>query len=190
MRIGYISDLHVEFRKPDFIEMLTAYLNSFKNEVDFLIIAGDIYSDSKRRKRFLESLELPIKTIMGNHDFFKTEVFDDFWGEDGIVGACLWTNFNNNPLSEYDAAKWIWDFKYIPNWTTAQCKFLHEKQLQAILDSPSEIVVTHFTPSKQSNTEKFLNDPHNDYFCNSLEGKILESNKKLWIHGHVHSHHD
>ena len=35
-----------------------------------------------------------------------------------------------------------------------------------------------------------LIDPLNPYFCNSLDGDILESDKTLWIHGHVHSRWD
>lgn len=189
-RLGYISDLHLEFVDSVAINKTIDYLNSFKGQVDFILFGGDTHSDQKKRKKFFDAIEVPYKMVMGNHDFFKIEVFDDFFDEDGIVGACLWTNYNNKPLVEFDARRLIWDYKYIPNWTTTQCKYLYEQQLQKIMDSPSKIVLTHFTPSLQSVTSKFVGDPLNEYFCNNLDELILKSDKKVWIHGHVHSRHN
>jgi calcineurin-like phosphoesterase family protein len=195
--LGYISDLHLEFRKDmvkdgvSFDDVVIDYFNSFTGKIDFLIIAGDIHSDQKKREKFLSRLTVPVKYVMGNHDFFKLEVYDDFFDEDGITGAGLWTNFNNNPLNEIIAREQIWDYRWIPKWTTEKCKALHFEQMRKIMASPSEIVVTHFPPSFGSITDRFKGDPLSTaYFCNNLDSQILGSNKKLWIHGHVHSDHD
>lgn len=189
-RLGIISDLHLEFRDTTTAIKLLEYIDSYKKEIDFLIIAGDIHSKKILRDYFLSQITIPYKFVMGNHDFYKHPVYDDFFDSDGIVGGCLWTNFNNNPMTELLASSQIWDYKYIPDWNTHKCKIMFVNQLHKILNSNSEIVVTHFTPSRGSITKQFKDDPLNGYFCNDLDNLILESGKKLWIHGHVHSNHD
>lgn len=48
--------------------------------------------------------------------------------------------------------------------------------------------MTHFSPSRKSIEDRFRNDHAiNPYFCNNMDERILDSDKKLWIHGHVHS---
>lgn len=185
MNLAIISDLHLEFRSKAEIQEVCDYLNSIKDQ-DFLLIAGDTHSNKKERKKFFDKLEVHFKYVMGNHDFYKTEVYDDFFDEDGIVGCCLWTNFNNDPLSEFKAGRYIWDYKYIPNWTTQKCKELNEIQVEKIFNSPSEIVVTHFPPAFECISPKHVGDILNPYFNNNLGKRILDSNKKLWVCGHTH----
>jgi hypothetical protein len=115
---------------------------------------------------------------MGNHDFFKQPVFDDFIDKDGIITTTLWTNFDNNPMIEMDAQRGIWDFKYIPGFTTTICKFLHEQQKKAIFESNSDVVVTHFGPSHFSISDVYKGDPLSSYFCNEMTDKIMMSTKK------------
>jgi hypothetical protein len=151
-----------------------------------LLIGGDIHSSRRKREQFLEKITIPFKYVMGNHDYFKTEVFDDSFDEDGIVGGCLWTNFNNNPNDAWYASRRIWDFKYIPDWNTEKCINMNKEHVDKIFNSPSEIVLTHFTPSFQCIAQKHAGDPLNTYFNNNLDTKIFDSNKKFWICGHSH----
>ena len=183
--IGYFSDSHLEFRDAKFIDEVVTFINGHKH-LDMLLIGGDIHSDSKKRKKFLERITIPFKHVMGNHDYFKTEVYDDSFDEDGIVGACLWTNFNNNPNDSWYASRRIWDFKYIPEWTTAKCAEMNRAHVDKIFASSSEIVLTHFTPSFQCIADKHKGDPLNSYFNNNLDKMIYGSNKKFWICGHSH----
>lgn len=190
MKIGYLSDLHLEFRGDIFEEDVLDYLNEGSKNLDLLVIAGDICSNKKRRENFLYKLEHPCRVTLGNHDFKDQEVHDDFFDENGIVSAGLWTNFGNNIEVEQRSLTDLWDFRWINNWDINRCKELYESQLQKILDSPSEIVVTHFSPSLQSVDKQFIGDILNPYFCNDLDEVIKKSNKKIWIHGHIHSQWD
>lgn len=191
MRIGYLSDLHLEFYTEDlnkFGQETLELLNSQK--VDKLIIAGDLHSNYKKRKKFLESLTVPFLFVEGNHDYKKEYVSDNTKDLDGIISTTLWTNFQNNDDAKKEVSQW-WDYRWINNWTIEKTVELFNQQVEAIFWSDSEIVVTHFAPSMKSVEEKYKDSGvENYYFCNDLDERIKNSNKKLWIHGHVHSQHD
>lgn len=63
--------------------------------------------------------------------------------------------------------------------------------LRSVLSSDFDgktVVVTHFAPSLKSADPRYGITPMTAGFCNSLDG--LMSKADLWIHGHVHHHHD
>lgn len=191
MKIGYCSDLHLEFYNKEFARNTAEQLRQAQDECDVLVIAGDLHSNYHKRIHFLDKLKSNLFFIPGNHDFRKTTVIGStVTVTNDIIGATLWTNFNNDPLAEAVVRGW-WDFREIPHWSTSRCKDHYEHEVEKIFESDNSIVVTHFAPSLQSVEEKYKNAGiENYYFCNDLDTRIHNSNKKLWIHGHVHSQHD
>lgn len=190
MKIGYCSDLHLEFYSSSFRNTALEILRESQDKVDILIIAGDLHSDFHKRKRFLEKLKPNFLFVPGNHDFRKSTVYDTFSVNEDIVSSTLWTNLQENPLTEAEVIRW-WDFREIRYWTIQECKQRFYSESKRILESECPIVVTHFAPSMKSVEEKYKDAIiDNPYFCNDLDDLILKSNKKLWIHGHVHSQHD
>ncbi len=190
MKIGYCSDLHLEFYNKQYARDTAEMLVEVQKNVDLLVIAGDLHSDRHRRFHFLKKLSPNYLFVPGNHDFRKIGVPNTFRDGAGIASATLWTNFNNDPLAELAVRDW-WDFRNILYWTTSSCKRMYGVEVEQIFNSSSEIVVTHFAPSLQSVEEKYKDaGVENYYFCNNLDERIRNSNKKLWVHGHVHSQHD
>lgn len=191
-RLGIVSDMHFEFRDRLEIEHVIDTCN--KAECDKLIIAGDIWPNSEFVGWFLSEMKLPYFFVPGNHDYWYKPIVDDFHDEDGIVGACLWTNFDESPWIEQSSRYSLSDFSFVKEDNTRiisdKMKEMFYSQSKRIFQSPSEIVVTHFAPSMMSVHERFKGDPFNVYFCNSLEEEILDSNKKLWVHGHTHNSFD
>jgi Icc-related predicted phosphoesterase len=185
MKLAYISDLHLEFLAHTYQKISEQYLEDFNNlKVDKLIIAGDLHSKWKIRERFLDRIEIPYIFIEGNHDYLGKEVTDNFFDQDDICGATLWSSLYG--LDKNDLSL-LWDFRWIHEWTPEKCSNMFYKQRDQIFNSPSEIVVTHFAPSLQAVDPRFIGDKLNPYFCNDLDDLIRTSNKKLWIFGHTHT---
>ena len=189
MKLGIISDIHLEFRSDYFRDSVIDEINSC-SEVDFVIIAGDIDADQERRQTFLNQLSVPFKYVLGNHDHYGNHLTSHRFDENGIVGATLWTNFGNDQFIKNMSGKRINDFRHIKGFTADVCESLFYDEFKFLMQSQSEIVVSHFPPSMRSVTEQYRGDLLNPYFCNDLDDFIMNSNKKLWIHGHVHSNHD
>lgn len=79
MKIGFISDLHIDrnFEKPP-IDYLTTLRDAIRlNQLDMLVIGGDISNHFTSTFRFVETLqkqaEIPVYFIPGNHDFWEEE---------------------------------------------------------------------------------------------------------------------
>lgn len=191
MKLGIVSDLHLEFRDANFFYDISDKLH--ESEADVIILAGDIHSQKIMRDLFLKSIQKPYFFVHGNHDYYNkfAVVEDDFHEEifDGvkIAGACLWTNFANNLEAEYLASRSINDFRAIPNFSTKQCRDMFFLQFSKLVSSDAEIIVTHFPPTYATENPLFIGNPLNPYFMNDLDGWIKESGKKLWIHGHTHT---
>ncbi len=77
MRVGFISDLHIDrnFERPpaDYLKRLKQMVS--KKDLDMLIIGGDISNHYTRTLTFVENLqnlaEIPVYFIPGNHDFWE-----------------------------------------------------------------------------------------------------------------------
>ena len=78
MKIGYISDLHLDFWvKKDYVHLTVEVLKDTLNiqESDVLIIAGDLGHDFEQNKRFLLMAREYAKDVIivnGNHDMYLT----------------------------------------------------------------------------------------------------------------------
>ena len=190
MKLGIVSDLHLEFKLHDQYAMdsIRDQINSC--EADRIVFAGDTCAPKFDRDLFLSTITKPYFSILGNHDYYTQTWYDDYQEDDLMTGGCLWTNFNNDPTAKYLASRYINDFRVIKGFTVDKCEEIYYNHLEKIFASDKEIVVTHFPPSFRHIRPEFAGDPLNGYFCNNLDERIMDSNKKLWICGHVHTRYD
>lgn len=185
MRLGIISDIHLEFAPWDFTE---------QDDVDLYICAGDIATEdrSATRDKFLTK-HPNLFYIYGNHDYYCAPFSEEPVKSlmiDGvkIVGATLWTDLTN-PLHWYhyqtgmNDAFWI-DGLYPDTYQEAHCN-----HLKFLTESEADVIVSHHSPSYQSVPEEFKGSTLNPAFATELSGVILDMKKppKLWVHGHTHT---
>ncbi|MBA5728241.1 metallophosphoesterase [Aerococcaceae bacterium INB8] len=78
MRIGFISDLHVDnftYEVQDYVDVLTEEIK--KNELEMFVIGGDIANSYKATTHFVEALQEQANTLVyfipGNHDLWDRE---------------------------------------------------------------------------------------------------------------------
>lgn len=73
MRIGFVSDLHIDFnRQYDFVSVLAQLVSDKK--LDQLVIMGDSANGLQRNLQFYRRLDqrlaVPFHTLIGNHDLY------------------------------------------------------------------------------------------------------------------------
>ena len=209
MKIRVLSDLHLEFE--DFCIV-------YQGE-DILILAGDICPDFKRAsnliKQYINTYNIPVILILGNHDFWynsfdivrelwKKEKINNFYlldnnivkiGDILFVGTTLWTDATNDEL---DIVSWyVADFDHIydmnsEKWIEENVKAIKFLK-QTVRDNKNEkiVVITHHLPSYKSIAPKYEGNKYNAGFANNgLDRFILSSNIHTWIHGHTHINRD
>lgn len=192
MKLAIISDLHLEFRSA--MEFCKMYDNITSYDYDVIVIAGDILPNKLMRDWVLDEFrkKSPVVWCMGNHDFYGNTVKDDFSvttiGGKKFASACLWTNFNKNPVSEFYAGRGVTDYRKIKDWNTHKTTEMFNAQKNKLEAEQADVVVTHFPPSPQAIHNKFVGDSLSDYFANNLD--ISSFGAKLWISGHTHSSFD
>jgi len=214
MKIRLLSDLHTEFRLP----YKTHPMSEYRGE-DVLVLAGDIASGSTNTidviKHF-KNVGFPnIVYVPGNHEYYGTD-FDDFNQKmqdkcsrlpgvhylnpgsvfiDGVlfVGATLWTNFGDNPLSEHAAKTNINDFRVIKNFSVGRARRSYYDHLDHIKRAYEDrgdhkvVVVTHFLPARECIAPRWRGpDLLNDYFANNLGEYIATMSDTTWMFGHTH----
>ena len=215
MKIRYLSDLHLEFIKPD---KLGKFIGQISPGIDDIcVLAGDIgipthfhydalmkYVSKNFKKTFV---------IAGNHEYYnKTKTMDEinlhleeyFKKYDNItflnnsyevyngycfVGSTLWSKIIDVTYAINDITK-IYDLDYIKyNKLNETCiKFLDET-----LDKNENcIVITHHLPSESLIDSKYKTDfmkNYNQWFYSNLDDLILNQKDKIkcWIYGHTHT---
>jgi len=106
MKIGFTSDLHIDYNREYDIE--NAIINTYKKyNLSTLMIAGDISNSTKTTKEFMNRLwnkGLSVYAIYGNHDYYTLEkgfhedrdemsgfpiIFEDW----GIIADTGWYNY-------------------------------------------------------------------------------------------------
>jgi Icc-related predicted phosphoesterase len=122
-----------------------------------------------------------------------------------FLGATLWTDFalNGNPIvSEVVAQTGMNDYRRIrtlPNYSRlkpSETRRFHMESRRWLEEQVFSrnggkiVVVTHHAPSPQSIPPTFQESAFNPSFASDMTRFIIESNVKLWIHGHIHSHSD
>lgn len=212
MKIGYMSDLHLEFEPFQLPE----------SGFDLLILAGDT-APGDRGVLWLKSLELkyPVVYILGNHEYYRNAyprliqklkqlaegtnihvLENDAFSFNGItiLGCTLWTDYNltgNQPLSELAVSQFMNDYRLIrksPSWSkfrTADALAAHRASLywlkkQFLATRENVIVVTHHAPSARSIPHHLKESEINPAYASNLDEFVLEHQPLAWIHGHVH----
>lgn len=214
MKIRLLSDLHTEFRLP----YKTHAMSEYRGE-DVLVLAGDIASGSTNTmdviKHFLDCGFPEIIYVPGNHEYYGGN-FDEFnakmenacmefenvhflnpgkvnIGNVQFVGATLWTNFAENPISQSAARRGINDFQQIRGFDVNRCAktyyehFAFIKQAYEMRVSDHTVVITHFLPARECIAPRFRGpDLINDYFANDLGEYISTMSDATWLFGHTH----
>jgi predicted phosphodiesterase len=196
-----MSDLHLEWHKDQgksFIDALPVCAYT-------LILAGDICGYSQIRgvlERFSKKWK-NVVYVAGNHEYYGMQ-FNNMgaiwsgvhhnldnvhWLEfdgtliDGqrIHGGTLW--FNEHPseprvVNDFTQIRMLEPAVYDRNLKTRQ--YFYDSV------EPGDVVVTHHTPSYQSQSERWAAQPGGCWFHNNLDSLMYEKEPRLWVHGHTH----
>jgi Icc-related predicted phosphoesterase len=211
MKLLILSDLHLEFTT---INEQKKFIKSLDNDVDALILAGDITT----RTNLINNLELfcssfkNVVYIHGNHEYYGSSIksITDrmnillaqnknlFWlnnstcviDKQRFVGTTLWFPFEKTKKNQ-DLSYFLNDFEKIEDFSMIvdsenqkSQKFLTETVQN------TDIVITHHLPSKKSISSRFENNDLNMFYITHLDEFIVERGPKLWVHGHTHDSFD
>ena len=215
LHIRYLSDLHLEFIKPNEIEQFIKKIPSGIDET--CILAGDIGNPYQSNYNiFMEFISKNFKktfVISGNHEYYnktkKIEETNDFLKEyfnkfNNIsflnnsyeiycgycfIGTTLWSKNTNHEYKINDVYK-IPNFDYIEynRLNMLSVDFLED----ALKNNENCVVITHHVPSNSLIDIKYKTQnmfPYNQWFyCNMDELIETNGNKiKCWIYGHTHT---
>jgi predicted MPP superfamily phosphohydrolase len=213
--IRYLSDLHLEFIKPNKIKH---FINKIPSGLDEIcVLAGDIGNPYQSNYdifiKFISKNFKKIFVISGNHEYYnktKTvqetnefmkdyfqqfdnisflnnnyEIYDDYC----FIGTTLWSKITNPEYEISDTTK-IPHFDYIQynRLNMLSVEFLED----ALQNNHNCVVITHHVPSDflidiKYKTKMLL--PYNQWFYCNMD-KLIETyeNKiKCWIYGHTHT---
>lgn len=205
MRFKLVSDVHSEYMDDHGV----LFFNELPNDVDVLILAGDICDDVTLShvldivsKRFADIVYVP-----GNHEVWGTtfdvhdsrmtsldESYDNVHvlnpgvatiHGSRIVGCTMWFRKTMDSVLCQNKTN---DFRMIREFTRdvydvnkRHLSFLHENVCTG------DIVVTHHLPSLRSVPDMYIDSPTNCYFVCELDEFIKERKPMIWCHGHTHS---
>ena len=214
MNIRYLSDLHLEFIKPNKLEK---FINNIKpNLNEICILAGDIGKpNSENYNIFMNFINNSFKKtfiIAGNHEYyhktnsiedtnnFLIEYFKQFknisflnntyehYENKCFIGATLWSKITN-PIDEINDVYQIPNFNYIKyNHLNMICTDF----LEDIVEKNNNcVIITHHLPSESliDNKYKVPNMiPYNQWFYCNLDSFIEKYKSKIdcWFYGHTH----
>ena len=118
-----------------------------------------------------------------------------------FLGCTLWTDFalfGEPRLAGIEATQSMNDFRKIrrsPGYSrlrSIDAAVLHRQSLtwlrQALTahDASKTVVITHHAPSDRSIPPQYTTDILSAAYASSLEDFILQTQPKLWLHGHTH----
>lgn len=217
MRIRYISDIHLEFIKPD---RINNYLKNFKplflpyNEV--LVLAGDIGNPFQEHYHtFMQHISTNFKKtfyIAGNHEYYgkrsmkeTTEYLTDYFKKynnitflnntyedyEGyrFIGTTMWSHISN---PEYE----INDVYSIPGMNYKLYNSLNSESIDFLtrtlaISSTNNIIITHHQPSKLLVDNKYKGpkmSPYNQWFYCDMDNFIIENKNKIKCWIYGHTH--
>jgi predicted phosphohydrolase len=215
MKVRYLSDLHLEFIKPNKIEKFISNIPSGLNEI--CILAGDIGNPyQKNYDIFMNFISKNFKKtfcIAGNHEYYNktktiqetNEFLESYFQQFNnisflnnnyeiyynycFIGTTLWSKITN-PIYRIN------DVYSIPNFDYIQYNRLNMLSVDFLQDALQKnkncIVITHHMPSSSLIDIKYKThkmQPYNQWFyCNMDE--LIEKNEnkiKYWIYGHTHT---
>lgn len=216
LKIRYLSDLHLEFIKPD---RLSRFINKIPVATpdEICVLAGDIGNPYEPNydtfMKFINSNFKKSFIVAGNHEFYnKTKSIDDtilylhqyftkfenitfldnsfeIYENHCFIGSTLWSKITD-PDHEIN------DIYYIPNFTIDKYNFLNEKSVEnlemTLQNNNNCIVITHHVPSydlidSKYKTKKMM--PYNQWFYCDMNNTITKNQDKIkcWFYGHTHS---
>jgi len=213
MRLHILSDLHLEFEPftPPAVEVdvvilagdvgtgrngLKWALKTFPDRPVIYVLGNHEFYGQKLQKLIKELQELADGTNIRLLENEQCSI-----GEVVFLGATLWTDFglNGNPVvSEVVAQTGMNDYRRIrtlPRYSRlrpSDTRRLHMQSRQWLEDQVFSlkgrkvVVVTHHAPSRESIPPAFDGDPCNPAFASDLSRFIVESEARLWVHGHIH----
>lgn len=199
MRIGIISDIHLESREHGYGETPAGKEHVYggfsieKQNLDLLIVAGDTHPYPHIRvrafNRLSEIMSCPVIAADGNHDFYHGNWPSDDPGMIHRIGnlkiavASLWTWLEpQDGLLKH----LISDFSYIQGINVQKWNDLHLRHLDVLKNAKADVVVTHHAPFSLSTAEQYKGDKMNPFFINTRIDPAHFGSTKLWVHGHVH----
>jgi hypothetical protein len=217
MRLHILSDLHLEFEPftPPAVEAeavilagdvstgrngLKWALKTFPHRPVIYVIGNHEFYGQKLQKLIKELQELADGTNVHLLENGSCRI-----GDVVFLGATLWTDFalNGNPVvSEVVAQTSMNDYRRIrtlPRYSRlkpSDTRRLHVESRRWLEDQAfahrdwKVVVVTHHAPSIESIPPAFAGDPCNPAFASDMSRFIVESEARLWIHGHIHSYCD
>lgn len=136
------------------------------------------------------------------HLMENTTIIDE---DVAFIGATLWTNFDNNPVTMMAARTYMYDYTTVKFYDLSidQYRLLHpddvvrqfEFSKHYIMSETKKhkaagrrvVVITHHGVSYQSVGKQYAGDPMNSAFVSALDYDIEDAAPNLLIHGHVHS---
>ena len=213
MRLHILSDLHLEFEPftPPAVEAdvvilagdvgtgrngLKWALKAFPDRPVIYVLGNHEFYGQKLQKLIKELQELADGTNIRLLENEQCSI-----GEVVFLGATLWTDFglNGNPVvSEVVAQTGMNDYRRIrtlPRYSRlrpSDTRRLHMQSRQWLEDrvlslkGRKVVVVTHHAPSRESIPPAFDGDACNPAFASDLSRFIVESEARLWVHGHIH----
>lgn len=202
MKIGILSDLHLEFRQL-YVQAVMFEDTSVLPYLglpepgnpgcDLMILAGDIHPNASIRaalRRTILRAYPNVSVIMteGNHDFYGSafpvdpNVTVDVIGGFKIAATTMWTH-----LSAWDEvqARAFSDFLHIEGVTAARWNYNHGASVCALSEAEPDIIVTHHAPSERSVGPAWKGHLLNNFFRTEVDFTLFPK-AKLWVHGHVH----
>jgi len=215
MKLRYLSDLHLEFIKPNKIEQFIRQIPSGIHEV--CVLAGDVGNPYQSNydvfMNFISNNFKKTFVISGNHEYYnKTKTIQEtnrFLKEyfskfnnisflnnecekyDGFcfIGTTLWSKITN-PKYEINDVYNIPNFDYIKynGLNMLSVDFLED----AINNNKNCIVITHHIPSSSLIDVKYKTSkmrPYNQWFYYNMDDLIETKGSKIkcWIYGHTHT---
>lgn len=213
MKIRYISDLHLEFIKPNKIVFFIKKIIPDNDAI--LILAGDVGNPFQTNYHtFMNYVENNFERtyiIPGNHEYygktidetnnFLKEYFTQFknikflnnsyenYKDHCFIGTTLWSKITD---PEYE----INDIYKIVFFNNKKYNNLHKESVQFLEEvvpiNNNCIIITHHVPSESLTDIKYKTKsmlPYNQWFhCNMDNFINLNKDKiKCWFYGHTHT---
>jgi predicted phosphohydrolase len=213
--LRYLSDLHLEFIKPNKIEKFIKKIPLGIDEI--CILAGDIGNPYQSNydifMKFISKNFKKTFVISGNHEYYNktktiqetNEFMEDYFRKfhnisflnnnyenyhnHCFIGTTLWSKITNPQYEINDVYK-------IPNFDYIEYNRLNRLSVDFLEDALQKnancVVITHHVPSNslidiKYKTQEMLH--YNQWFyCNMDE--LIETNRnkiKCWIYGHTHT---
>jgi len=207
MKIIPISDLHIDKMHPG---TLNEMIQAIPNDIDVLVVAGDVCDSGERILSFFQELCERFKDviyILGNHEYYHNSIEDLYttmkelvdthinlhWLDNStvtlggvrFVGSTLWFPFQEaNKAYERPMS----DFGQIPEFR--EWVYEENRKAQDFLQHTicsDDVVITHFLPSSRSVAQQYMASPFNRFFVCPMDDLIEKIQPRHWIHGHTHT---